>query len=190
MTVFKETAFPEPGLHPGTNYIRTVSLWIDVYDDLFSDFDPRPYSNRNLSDDFLAEVQKMLRENESVVTEFELLVPGKERDLKTETIIVKRLHDHFRKTHQYLRKQLSSRRRKGGMWFILGLFMMLTASYISSLRTESFPFHLLLVLLEPAGWYLCWMGLDAVFKSERTRDAKLLFYTRMQRCKILFRTIA
>lgn len=40
-----------------------ISIWVDTYDDVFSDFDSRPYDNRELSDDFLTEVRKMVRSN-------------------------------------------------------------------------------------------------------------------------------
>lgn len=39
-----------------------ISIWLDNYDDIFSDFDPRPYSQRSLSDDFLAEAKKIEHE--------------------------------------------------------------------------------------------------------------------------------
>ena len=35
-----------------------ISIVLDSYDDLFSDFDPRPYRIRALSDDFLLECKK------------------------------------------------------------------------------------------------------------------------------------
>ena len=39
-----------------------IFLWLDDFDDIFSDFDPRPYSARELSDDFLDEVRKIAAE--------------------------------------------------------------------------------------------------------------------------------
>ena len=33
-----------------------MSLWINCYDDIFSDFDLRAYASRNISDDFLREL--------------------------------------------------------------------------------------------------------------------------------------
>ena len=39
-----------------------ISLWLDDYADIFSDFDPRPFSQRALSDDFLNEAKKVVRE--------------------------------------------------------------------------------------------------------------------------------
>lgn len=41
----------------------SISLWIDSYDDIFSDFDPRHFSLRNISDDFLYEVKKGVNPN-------------------------------------------------------------------------------------------------------------------------------
>ncbi|MBI4652464.1 hypothetical protein HY745_14550 [Candidatus Desantisbacteria bacterium] len=73
-----------------------VSLQIDSYDDIFSDFDPRPFSERTLSDDFLLESKKAFREKESGRFELRFLIPIKERKLESEKIIKKRLTDHFK----------------------------------------------------------------------------------------------
>lgn len=39
-----------------------ISLVLDTYDDIFSDFDPRPYGERALSSDFLDEAKKAARD--------------------------------------------------------------------------------------------------------------------------------
>ena len=84
----------------------SISLWIDFYDDIFSDFDPRHFSLRNISDDFLYEVKKVCGENDFIIKEFKLLIPENERNLKTESIIIKRLHNYFIKNqHYFLRKK-------------------------------------------------------------------------------------
>lgn len=41
---------------------QNISIWLDTYDDIFSDFDYRQFSEKALSDDFLTELQKMYRE--------------------------------------------------------------------------------------------------------------------------------
>ncbi|NYT12918.1 MAG: hypothetical protein GKC01_00225, partial [Candidatus Methanofastidiosa archaeon] len=60
---------------------KNISLILDSYDDLFSDFDPRPYSVRGLSDDFLIECRRAVRgiKTESPVLELRLLVPKNKR---------------------------------------------------------------------------------------------------------------
>ncbi len=39
-----------------------LSIWLDIYDDIFSDFDSRPFHERALSDDFIHEAKKMAKE--------------------------------------------------------------------------------------------------------------------------------
>ena len=36
-----------------------ISLWLDDYDDLFSDFDSRNYLKRRVSEDFLEELKSV-----------------------------------------------------------------------------------------------------------------------------------
>ena len=44
--------------------LSNISLSLNSYDDIFSGFDPRPYSQRALSDDFLAESKRASRDKE------------------------------------------------------------------------------------------------------------------------------
>lgn len=54
-----------------------ISLILDSYDDIFSDFDPRPFSEKALSDDFLVECKRAARDKDRSVVELKLLVPTK-----------------------------------------------------------------------------------------------------------------
>ena len=38
--------------------IKEISIAIDTWDDMFSDFDPRPFNMRALSEDVMAELKK------------------------------------------------------------------------------------------------------------------------------------
>src|SRR4051812_46940136 len=73
-----------------------LSIWLDTYDDIFSDFDPRPYSERALSDDFINEARKMVREKPTGTIELKLLMPSELRNNETENIIINSLHSHFK----------------------------------------------------------------------------------------------
>src|SRR3989338_1417499 len=74
-----------------------ISLWLDNYDDIFSDFDPRPYSLRSLSDDFLFEAKKASRDKDANRLELRFLISQEHRDSKVEATVKKRLRDHFSK---------------------------------------------------------------------------------------------
>ena len=69
--------------------LSEVSLWVDNYDEFFSDFDPRPYSQRTLSDDFLHEAKKAVREKASGKVELTLLIPKNKRAKEIENVIKK-----------------------------------------------------------------------------------------------------
>src|SRR3989339_701864 len=56
-------------------HISQVSMWLDGYDDIFSDFDPRPYSQRSLSDDFLSEAKKVSSGKTGDRLELRFLIP-------------------------------------------------------------------------------------------------------------------
>ncbi|PIU76093.1 hypothetical protein COS75_00785, partial [Candidatus Pacearchaeota archaeon CG06_land_8_20_14_3_00_35_12] len=73
-----------------------ISLWLDHYDDIFSDFDPRPFSQRALSDDFLLEAKRASKEKISGAIEMQFLIPHDKRNKELENTIKKRLHDHFK----------------------------------------------------------------------------------------------
>ena len=74
-----------------------ISLILDTYDDIFSDFDPRPYEERALSDDFLLEAKKASRDKATGTIELIFMMPAGKRDTHKESLIKRRLRDHFRK---------------------------------------------------------------------------------------------
>src|SRR3989344_6408811 len=87
--------------------VKKISLWLDDYNDIFSDFDPRPYSERALSDDFLNASQKMFRETKTGKFELRLLIPKSLRDEKQESLIKKRLKSFFRQRENEGRNKIN-----------------------------------------------------------------------------------
>lgn len=168
---------------------RNISIWVDNYDDIFSDFDPRDFSERNISDDFLTEVKKVSRESDFHVEELRLLIPEKMRNSESENIIIKRLHAHFRRNYIFYDAQKRSQNRKGILFSIVGMILMLIASYISSLKSDNFFMHSLLIILEPAGWFLVWTGLDQLLYYSREKNTELDFLKKLSKSKIVFISI-
>lgn len=165
---------------------RIISIWLDGYDDIFSDFDPRDFTERNISDDFLNEVKKVARENEFEVSELRLLLPEKNRNPEKETIIMKRLHLHFKKYLHYFQTHTKQEQNKGFLFLLIGMIMMVGAGFISSLKSESFSMHILLVVFEPAGWFLVWAGMDNLIYRSREQRPDLNFYSKLSKSKIAF----
>ncbi|MBL7931283.1 MAG: hypothetical protein JNL60_05260 [Bacteroidia bacterium] len=163
-----------------------ISLWVDCYDDLFSDFDLRPYTSRNISDDFLREVKKLSHESDMQVDDLVLYLPKNARNRDSEAIITRRLHNHFIKNLHFFQKKRKSERKKDLLLSLLGLSMMLTAGYISSSGSRTIWVHVLLVVFEPAGWFLVWINLEHLINSSRREKPELEFYLKLSKCKIVF----
>src|SRR5687767_13655357 len=82
-----------------------ISIWIDKYDDVFSDFDSRPFADRSLSDDFLREVQKMTSHNTKGEMRLKFHVLDDQRNADSESIIINNLNAHFRKIAEVLKNE-------------------------------------------------------------------------------------
>ena len=67
-----------------------ISLVLDSYDDIFSDFDPRTLDKRALSDDLMIEIRKATREKKSGVIEVNFLIPLEQQKAEKEAAIKKR----------------------------------------------------------------------------------------------------
>ena len=172
-----------------SNSYREISLWIDAYDDIFSDFDSRPFSARNISDDFLNEVKKVSGESDFPISVLTLLMPEKLRDTENENIITKRLHSYFIKNQNYFLKEKNAVRKKGMLFTVIGFVMMIIASFVSSVRSENLLMHILLVVFEPAGWFLVWAGMENLINISRREKPELDFYSKLSKSKIVFLNI-
>jgi|GEM_PF-634764 len=183
--------------------LSEIGLTLDSYDDLFSDFDPRSYSERSLSDDFLLEMKKAIREKTSGVIELKLLIPQKIRKTSDEELIKKRLRNHFRRHYDMLRKEVNKVKKRGGLMitsgFVLGI---IAALVIDSIILDSidntyfftnifywgilvFP-KVILVLVEPASWFLIWEGANKIVSGWEAIKPDLTFYEKMTKCEIIF----
>lgn len=168
-----------------SEYIE-IKIWLDHYDEMFSDFDPRAYSKRTVSDDFILQVRKVAKDQYRKKMTLKLLLPESARNEQDEQIISERLHDYFKTNNAQLLEEKRKAHRKGSLLTTAGILLMLAASYISYLKSESFYAHVLLILFEAAGWFMLWMGFDQlVYYSGRTLK-EFNFYAYMAKAEIKF----
>lgn len=167
--------------------LSEVSLSLDTYDDIFSDFDPRPYSQRVLSDDFLSEAKKASKDKASGNIELNFMIPTNQVNTYHESIIKKRLREHFKKHYALLTTEKRKVIRIGLSFAGVGILLMFMASFIMFKFTgESFLMNFLVVLLEPAGWFLFWSGMDQVIFKAKETNPDLEFYGKMVNCQVSF----
>ncbi|MBN2052679.1 hypothetical protein JW756_04200 [Candidatus Woesearchaeota archaeon] len=160
-----------------------ISLILDSYEDIFSDFDPRPYTEKALSDDFINECMKAARDKKGRF-ELRLMVPHNLRNLKEELKVRKRLKEHFNKHYEEKKKEMDAMKKQGMLWFAMGMILMIISSFFYD--REGFIYHLLLVIFEPAGWFSFWEGLDKVFIYSKEHEPELKFNKKMAECHIYF----
>lgn len=166
--------------------IAEISVWLDGYDDLFSDFDPRPYEERVVSDDFLREAKAFGKEKRGGAFELVLLVPHKLQDTAQEEVIVRRLHEFFSHNHRLAHRAVDANRRSGAAMTALALALLFLAAWLRAAHGESFLMNFLLVVLEPAGWFTIWNGFERLFFVPERLRSDLEFYEKMSTCAISF----
>ncbi|MEK6860239.1 MAG: hypothetical protein AABX54_05495 [Nanoarchaeota archaeon] len=168
-----------------------ISLVLHSYSGIFSDFDPRTYEERGISDDFLTEVKRAVRETKGV-TELRLLMPAQLRKSHEEIKIKKRLKDYFRKRFKDEEEKIKKIKKEGIKWFFIGSLILVisTLLYEYKGRVDSSSFRLLLdflfIISQPAGWFTFWEGLGKVFIVSREELPVYDFYKKMSNANIYF----
>ena len=159
---------------------KNIGLVLDSYQDLFSDFDPRDFSQRTISDDFLVECKKATRDREDHF-ELKFLLPNAKRNFRDELKIKKRLKLHFQK---HFHEKENEIKKEGFIWVIIGAILMLGSTYLYD--KKEFIMRFLLIVLEPAGWFLVWEGLYNALIYTREKNPELHFYRKMANAQINF----
>ncbi|MDO8601805.1 MAG: hypothetical protein Q7R62_01575 [bacterium] len=168
-----------------------IELILDSYDDIFSDFDPRPYHVRSLSHDFLLEAKRATYDKLTSEIVLKFIIPKRIRNVIHEVLIEKRLKQHFMKHFQEHSRELRSLKRTGLILVLFGALLMFF-SYL--LYSETLPLntvlrHLLLVISEPGGWFLFWIGGEKFVYGVRDNRPDYEFYRKMSHSHITFNSI-
>lgn len=143
--------------------IQEIDIAIDTWDDVFSDFDPRPLNERTLSEDFINELRKRYRETRTGDFTVTILAPASLKDEKAEATVVGRLKRHFKRLSLQRQKEIMSIRIKGVVFVVLGIcllaFLTLAAYYkiYSDLTIE-----ILGIVVMPLGWFGVWEGFSKI----------------------------
>jgi hypothetical protein len=170
----------------GATKATTITLALDDYEDLFSDFDPRPYSERSLSEDFLFELKHAALYKEERGLTLTLYLPKEKSVPDHEKVILERLRDHFRRHHKLLRLKRKSEIKNGIKMVILGVAFMFLATYILYEFKQTFLTSFIVVLLEPAGWFTLWEGMNMILFHVKEITPDLEFHRKMSGAKIAF----
>lgn len=163
---------------------------IEGYDDIFSDFDVRPYSKRAISVDFLDEVKRASRDKYDDGVTLTICVP-KKRHASREVTIKERLSSHFKRHYKLLLQEKRRVMTIGFAMVVMGIFSMIAATFILFKDpSENLLLSFFVVFLEPAAWFLLWEGMDLIIFHSKKRNVELDFYKKMSHTQghICFKT--
>jgi len=164
-----------------------VDFWLESYNDLFSDFDHRPYLERSLSDDFLSEAKRACQYREENNLKLKIFLPKKFRDKNDERVIKRRLIEHFEKHHILLEKEHKKDFIKGVTTTIVGvLTMVLVTTFLFKYTDYNDTLNTIIAVVEIAGWFLLWTGLNNIIFESRSKNPSLEFYRKMSKASIIF----
>ena len=157
--------------------IKEISLAIDAWSDIFSDFDPRPLSIRALSEDFIAELKKRYRETRKGDFLVTIYAPISLKNTESEKAVIQRLKKHFKHRSMQRQKEISRIRRRGFIFVAMGICALgfLTISTYFQLFKE-IAIEILGIIFMPLGWFGIWEGFSKIIDaSPMLRQDEILF---------------
>ena len=171
--------------------LREIAIVIDTWDDIFSDFDPRPLGERMVSSDFINELRKRYKETRSgdfLITIYAALFL---KNVDSERIVTKRLKQHFRQKFLQKKKILIYIRIRGVVFVIIGicsLSFLTLATYYKFLN--ELTIQLAGIILMPLGWFGLWEGFSKLIDTSPTLIEDTKLFEKLSKAKYDFRYIA
>ncbi|MBP7088378.1 MAG: hypothetical protein KBB01_03670 [Candidatus Omnitrophica bacterium] len=167
--------------------LKEIAIVIDSWDDIFSDFDPRPLSERTVSGDFVDELKKRYRETRRGDFIIKIYAPLALKNEESERKVTQRLKRDFRL--QYLQKIKVLRRiRIRGMVFILigvsSLSFLTLATYFKFL--DSLILEICGIILMPLGWFGFWEGLSKLIDTSPVFLQESSFFEKLSKATYQF----
>jgi len=151
--------------------INAISIAIDTYDDIFSDFDPRDISQRDLSEDFIIELTRRHRQDIKGKYDVVLVAPKSIEDPAAEKKIISRLNRYFHQRYRRYAKSISELRLRGSIYIALGMALLMTLALLTYYKKlDTLMLEVIGIVFMPLGWFGIWEGfskiIDLPFKLE------------------------
>jgi hypothetical protein len=146
--------------------IREISIVIDDWDDIFSDFDPRPLEDRAFSEDFIYELKKRYRETKTGRVFVSICAPIRLKDEKSEKTVIQRLKREFKREGLQRRKDINRMRTRGAAFVFCGIcFLGILTLLTYHEKFSRFAIDMIGIILMPLGWFGIWEGLSKIVDS-------------------------
>jgi len=170
--------------------LKEISIAIDTWDDIFSDFDPRPVSERVVSEDFIFELKRRYREVHADAFVITICAPLVLKDTVAERKVIMRLKMHFRQRYLRRKKEIRRIRIRGGIFVLIGISSL---SFLTlAMYFEFFPeltIELLSIPFMPLGWFGIWEGLSKLIDTSPAFIQEEVLFDRLSRTNYRFKYI-
>ncbi len=170
--------------------IKEISIAIDTWDDIFSDFDPRPLSIRALSEDFIAELKKRYRETRKGAFLVTIYAPILLKDPESEKAVIQRLKKHFKHRSMQRQKELNRIRRRGFIFVLMGICSLgfLTISTYFQLFKE-ITIEILGIIFMPLGWFGIWEGFSKIIDTSPMFIQEEILFNKLSKANYQFKYV-
>ena len=170
--------------------IKEISIAIDTWDDMFSDFDPRPLEIRALSEDFIAELKKRYRETRKGDFLVSIYAPVALKDEKAAKAVIQRFKTHFKHRSLQRQRELSRIRLRGIIFVLLGIVSLGILTFITYSKAFSdIAIDLLGIILMPLGWFGIWEGFSKIVDTSPAFIQDELLFNKLSRATYRFNYI-
>lgn len=169
-------------------YTLDISLWLDDYDDIYSDFDSRNYQKRRISADFIDELGMALKNKNGSINDLVLLLPSEKRDSYTELKIAQSLKSYFNRQLSIYRNRYSRELKKGILLFFIAIALMVINAIISYRLNNNLLSSIIRIILEPSGWFMVWVSFDMLYYDLQRLKKEKAFFNELSALKIYFQS--
>jgi hypothetical protein len=167
--------------------IKEISIAIDTWDDIYSDFDPRALNERLLSEDFLAELKKRRRETRRGSYRVSIYAPVALKDDKTEKTVIQRLKQHFKYWSLQRQKELNRIRARGIIFVIMGIAFLGFLTLVTFFKFFSaLTIEILGIILMPLGWFGIWEGFSKIVDTSPIFLQEEILFTKLSKADYRF----
>ncbi len=170
--------------------IKEISVAIDTWDDIFSDFDPGPLESRLFSEDFIAELKKRHRETKSGKLSVFLCAPLSLKDERAEKIVTQRLKREF--AHKYLQRKIALRkmRVRGAIFACFGILFLSAVTFITYYKLlGGLAVELIGTILIPLGWFTIWEGFSKLMDASPISEQEEQLFSKLSKADYVFKYI-
>ena len=169
-----------------SSILSLIHMGLDSYDDIFSDFDPSPYPERLLSEDFILEAKRRYAETKKGGLELRFSLPAKLRSQKTETLIKRRLKQYFQMKVRDEEEDIKKSRMRGAVYFGAGFVVLLSGALVPRVEMLKDVAHFIEILLVPIGWFGMFDGVELLIESPRKFEKEINFNRKLSEANYTF----